>query len=296
MKAIRIGPQSRKRRPAAAWRPRAGLARRAHDAARRRDQPGDRAPLRARRAAAPARASVLVPVVRRRDGHGLALLRHHHERHRRAEARPRAARRRARHPCLRRPRQAFAADPAGARRRSASGSASTAPRSRKASRLVAKVDSAAVQDGFELYLHGFIVADDGHWVVVQQGMNGDAEAGAPLPLAVGGADELRRGAACGDRRAAAGRRSSTSPTGARRPRAAGSSSSCARSGRTGSRARRRRSPAARRRRQPAQPLLPHLVMPAHHDVRAERRRRAAPARRRSPRRPSAARPISPSCC
>ena len=40
----------------------------------------------------------------------------------------------------------------------------------QASRLVAKVDSAAVQDGFELYLHGFIVADDGKWVVVQQGM------------------------------------------------------------------------------------------------------------------------------
>ena len=40
-----------------------------------------------------------------------------------------------------------------------------------ASRLVAKVDSAAVQDGFQLYLHGFIVTDDGHWVVVQQGMN-----------------------------------------------------------------------------------------------------------------------------
>ncbi|HEV7277132.1 MAG TPA: DUF763 domain-containing protein [Devosiaceae bacterium] len=44
----------------------------------------------------------------------------------------------------------------------------------RASRLVAKVDSAAVQDGFDLYLHGFIVADDGHWVVVQQGMKGDA--------------------------------------------------------------------------------------------------------------------------
>ncbi|WP_454855460.1 DUF763 domain-containing protein [Rhizobium binxianense] len=43
----------------------------------------------------------------------------------------------------------------------------------KASRLIAKVDSAAVQDGFDLYLHGFIVADDGHWVVVQQGMNAD---------------------------------------------------------------------------------------------------------------------------
>jgi hypothetical protein len=43
----------------------------------------------------------------------------------------------------------------------------------QASRLVAKVDSAAVQDGFDLYLHGFIVADDGRWVVVQQGMNGE---------------------------------------------------------------------------------------------------------------------------
>ena len=29
----------------------------------------------------------------------------------------------------------------------------------KASRLVAKVNSAAVQDGFDLYLHGFIVTD-----------------------------------------------------------------------------------------------------------------------------------------
>lgn len=42
----------------------------------------------------------------------------------------------------------------------------------RASRLVAKVDSAAVQDGFDLYLHGFFVTKDGHWTVVQQGMNG----------------------------------------------------------------------------------------------------------------------------
>jgi hypothetical protein len=40
-----------------------------------------------------------------------------------------------------------------------------------ASRLVAKVDSAAVQDGYELYLHGFIVTADGKWCVVQQGMS-----------------------------------------------------------------------------------------------------------------------------
>src|SRR5712671_1932111 len=42
----------------------------------------------------------------------------------------------------------------------------------RASRLVAKVDSAAVQDGFDLYLHGFFVTDEGKWTVVQQGMNG----------------------------------------------------------------------------------------------------------------------------
>ena len=40
-----------------------------------------------------------------------------------------------------------------------------------ASRMVAKVDSAAVQDGFDLYLHGFFVDRDGLWTVVQQGMN-----------------------------------------------------------------------------------------------------------------------------
>jgi len=41
----------------------------------------------------------------------------------------------------------------------------------EASRLVAKVDSAAVQDGYDIYLHGFVVADDGKWAVIQQGMN-----------------------------------------------------------------------------------------------------------------------------
>jgi hypothetical protein len=39
------------------------------------------------------------------------------------------------------------------------------------SRLVAKVDSAAVQDGFQIYLHSFVVTDDGQWTVVQQGMS-----------------------------------------------------------------------------------------------------------------------------
>lgn len=43
----------------------------------------------------------------------------------------------------------------------------------RTSRLVAKVDSAALQDGYELYLHGFIVTREGRWCVVQQGMNGE---------------------------------------------------------------------------------------------------------------------------
>ncbi len=42
-----------------------------------------------------------------------------------------------------------------------------------ASRVVAEVDSAAVQDGFDRYLHGFIVSDEGERVVVHQGMNGE---------------------------------------------------------------------------------------------------------------------------
>jgi uncharacterized protein len=46
----------------------------------------------------------------------------------------------------------------------------TAPMIRS-SRLVAKIDSAAVQDGYDLYLHGFFAATDGSWCVVQQGMN-----------------------------------------------------------------------------------------------------------------------------
>jgi uncharacterized protein len=41
----------------------------------------------------------------------------------------------------------------------------------RTSRLVAKIDSALVQDGFALYLHGFFATTDGDWCVVQQGMN-----------------------------------------------------------------------------------------------------------------------------
>lgn len=39
------------------------------------------------------------------------------------------------------------------------------------SKLAAKVDGTAVQDGFQLYQHNFILSDEGDWTVVQQGMN-----------------------------------------------------------------------------------------------------------------------------
>ncbi|HTJ47864.1 MAG TPA: DUF763 domain-containing protein [Cyclobacteriaceae bacterium] len=40
----------------------------------------------------------------------------------------------------------------------------------RCSRLSAKVDNTAIQDGYNLYLHSFIVSDEGQWTVVQQGM------------------------------------------------------------------------------------------------------------------------------
>jgi hypothetical protein len=39
------------------------------------------------------------------------------------------------------------------------------------SRLTAKVDNNCIADGFRIYLHSFIVAANGEWAVVQQGMN-----------------------------------------------------------------------------------------------------------------------------
>jgi uncharacterized protein len=41
----------------------------------------------------------------------------------------------------------------------------------RTSRLTARIDNNAIADGFQLYLHGFIVSADGEWAVVQQGMN-----------------------------------------------------------------------------------------------------------------------------
>jgi hypothetical protein len=41
----------------------------------------------------------------------------------------------------------------------------------RTSRLTARVDNNAVVDGFQLYLHSFVVTQSGEWAVIQQGMN-----------------------------------------------------------------------------------------------------------------------------
>jgi hypothetical protein len=133
-----------------------------------------------------------------------------------------------------------------------------------ASRLVAKVDSAAVQDGFDLYLHGFIVADDGAWTVVQQGMNGERRQARRyhwLSQCLGSFVDEPHAAIDGpvqgvianltDRRADASRRGQLDllvqlgPDGISRELAA------------------LEAPGP-----PVQQVLPHLIMPEHHDVRS----------------------------
>ncbi|PDT34116.1 hypothetical protein CO671_22055 [Rhizobium sp. M10] len=136
------------------------------------------------------------------------------------------------------------------------------------SRLIAKVDSAALQDGFDLYLHGFIVADDGHWVVVQQGMNGDRRQARRYHWLSEGLESFV-----------------DSPHAAIEGRSQGEIVNLA--DRRAERSRRgqldllatlgpdrivREAAALQRAEQPVpepaeQPMLPHLIMPAHHDVR-----------------------------
>jgi hypothetical protein len=41
----------------------------------------------------------------------------------------------------------------------------------RASRLAARIDNNAIADGFQLYLHSFILSAGGEWAIVQQGMN-----------------------------------------------------------------------------------------------------------------------------
>jgi hypothetical protein len=40
-----------------------------------------------------------------------------------------------------------------------------------ASKMAAKVDSAAIQDGYSIYHHSMFICEDGTWIVIQQGMN-----------------------------------------------------------------------------------------------------------------------------
>ncbi len=41
----------------------------------------------------------------------------------------------------------------------------------RTSRLTAKIDNNAIADGFQIYLHSFVVTAAGDWAVVQQGLN-----------------------------------------------------------------------------------------------------------------------------
>ncbi len=130
------------------------------------------------------------------------------------------------------------------------------------SRLVAKVDNTAVQDGFQIYLHSMIVAADGKWTVVQQGMDGDrGEARRYHWLSEGlesfvddpheAIDGDNRGAIVNlaDRRARPARDGCLALVGEGPSRVLASLRELA--------------PAP----EPQLELLPHLTMPHHHDVR-----------------------------
>ena len=138
------------------------------------------------------------------------------------------------------------------------------------SRLVAKVDSAAVQDGFDLYLHGFVVTDGGQWVVVQQGMNGDRQQARRYHWLSEGLqsfvdqphaaiDGVDQGVIVNltDRRAEASRRRQLELLGTLGPGGIA-----------------QRFVTVEARPAPAEPdgpqaVLPHLVMPMHHEVRPQ---------------------------
>ena len=140
-----------------------------------------------------------------------------------------------------------------------------APALVRASRLVAKVDSAAVQDGFDLYLHGFFVSDDGTWTVVQQGMNGEARQArryhwhsGKLASFVEAPHSAIDGPTQGkivnltDRRAGHSRAAQLDLLGALGP----------------DRVVHELNNLLEKRHPAAQPLLPNLIMPTHHDVRS----------------------------
>jgi uncharacterized protein len=140
----------------------------------------------------------------------------------------------------------------------------------RVSRLVAKVDSAALQDGFQLYLHGFIVTDEGKWTVVQQGMKGEDKLARRYHWLSEGLtsfvdtphaaiDGVGQGEIVNlaDRRAAASRSAQLElltelgPDGIARELTALD----------------HHEPMPAANADAEQPLLPHLIMPTHHDVR-----------------------------
>ncbi len=137
-----------------------------------------------------------------------------------------------------------------------------------ASRLIAKVDSAAVQDGFQLYLHNFIVTNDGNWTVVQQGMN-DASGTARryhwlsegLTDFVDAPHAAIEGQHQGDiinltdKRAEASRLAQIDMLASLGPDGIASALT------------KMQSYSKQQAKRPLQGLLPHLVMPDHHDVR-----------------------------
>jgi len=71
-----------------------------------------------------------------------------------------------------------------------------------ASRMSAKVDSAAVQDGYQLYAHSFLFTADGRWAVVQQGMNEETRLARRYHWLSSGVEDFVRephAAVCADR-------------------------------------------------------------------------------------------------
>lgn len=135
----------------------------------------------------------------------------------------------------------------------------------RASRLVAKVDSAAVQDGFDLYLHGFIVADDGKWCVVQQGMNGDSRRARRYHWLSEGLESF----VDAPHAAIEGRRQGTIVNLADRRAGASRAAQLGLLSELGpERLAREAAALSRPAKAPAAPLLPHLDLPDRHDVRA----------------------------
>ena len=134
----------------------------------------------------------------------------------------------------------------------------------RTSRLVAKVDSAAVQDGFSLYLHGFIVTRDGRWTVVQQGMMEELRlarryhwTSAGLSSFVSDPHTAVEGQNRGTIVNLADARAESSRRAQLKLLEQGPDAVLAVL----------RKPAPRA--EPAQRVLPHLVMPAHHEVRED---------------------------